>query len=140
MAHVYGNRLVIDIIRPVLAAQADPKPTHVTRLPADILPYLEGGLVHARKTAGSGLHPKFSESTVIQVDCYAEDEDKAEALAALVDTTLYDAWWNQTVYDHGHIAGYEATTTPFDFPDPLAPSDVVRYMAEYTLLLRPPSA
>lgn len=137
---VYVHRLLIEMIRPVLDALPDPKPTMVTKLPANVTPYLEGGLVHARKVTGSGLHPKFSESAAIQVDCYATDEDKAEALASLIDGVIYDAWWNQTVYEHGHISSYETTSTPFDFPDPLMPADTVRYLAEYTLSLRPPSA
>lgn len=137
---VYVNRLLIEMIRPVLDALPEPKPIMVTKLPADVTPYLPGGLVHVRKVTGSGLHPKFSESAAIQADSYATDEDKAEALATLIDGVIYDAWWNQTVYAHGHVAGLERTTTPFDFPDPLMPADIVRYLAEYALVLRPPSA
>lgn len=141
MSRVYVNRLLIEIIRPPLADLDEPQPTMVTKIPADaITEYLEGGLVVARKLPGSGIHPKFSESAPVQVDCYASDEDKAEALASLVDDLIYDAWWNQTPYEHGHISSYETNVTPFDFPDPLMPADVVRYMAEYTFVLRPPSA
>lgn len=140
MATVYVNRLLTEIIRPVLAALPDPKPTMVTKLPPEIDDYLEGGLVYARKAAGSSLHPTFSESAAITVDCYATDEDKAYDLASLVSQIIYDAWWSQTEYDHGYISRHEVTTTPFDFPDPLMPADVVRYLAEYALVLRPPSA
>jgi len=140
MARVYVNRLFTEIIRPVLAALPEPKPIMVTKEPSDIGPYLTGGLVYARKVTGSGIHPKFSESAAVQVDCYATDEDKAEALASLIDGVIYDAWWNQTEYEHGYISRFETPTTPFDFPDPLMPADVVRYMAEYELTLRPPTA
>jgi hypothetical protein len=140
MSRVYVNRLLIEIIRPILADLDSPKPIMVTKLPSDITPHLDGGLVYARKSAGAALHPKFSESASVQVDCYASDEDKAEALASLVDQAIYDAWWDQLVYPHGHIARHDVPTTPFDFPDQLMPADVVRYMAEYELVLRPPSA
>lgn len=138
MPRIHVNRFLTQLIRPALAALPDdPKPIMQTKDIADIEDYLEGGYVYARKITGSGMDPKFAEFADIQVDVYALDDDTAEAVANVVDQAIYDAWWNQTVFDEGHIANYESTVTPFDFPDPQMPDDTCRYTAEYRLLLRP---
>lgn len=138
MPTVYVNKLLTQIIGPALALE-DPvgRPVLQTKLPADVLTNLP--LIVAKGTPGSEIDPRFGADTaIVQVDVYAADsEDLAQKWAAWVRDLLFDTYKNQTVFAAGYVSHFETVVVPWELPDSYVPDNVVRYLAEYRLNVRP---
>ncbi len=100
-------------------------------------------LVTVRRTSGSSVAPNFYDDPVINVQCWAApvgDVDGVRGAADLADRVrriLWTAWREQTVTDHGHIAGIDEHTGPLEVGDVDLPYHG-RYSATYRLRLRNP--
>lgn len=140
MPTVYVNKLLTQIIRPALLDEdlepGEVRPTMVTKFPADLLASLP--LIVAKGTPGSEIDPRFgADAAVVQVDVYALDEDEAQKWAAWVRELLVKCWQKQTVFGAGYVSYLTTLVVPWELPDTSAPDDVVRYLGEYRINVRP---
>lgn len=88
---------------------------------------------------GDEVDPRFLGVPRIDVEVFATGSKRAAAdLAEHARVALFEAWENQTVTEHGHLASFRTVTYPRAIRTAGQPAEVYRVTATYELGVRPP--
>ncbi len=130
----------LDVVLALLRAGL-PGTRVMSRLPDPIVAHLP--LVVVRRTGGSSFAPRFYDEPFVNVANWAASSPTVDASRAAWGTAdaarrvLWQAWDEQTVTPHGHIAWLRESQAPLEEPDPDLPHHA-RFIATYELKVRRP--
>jgi hypothetical protein len=128
------DALLLDILIPALDLGED----HIgEQLAADYLNLLPFALAY--RWGGQAVHPEFLDTAVCDVHFYAADKTQALDLSETARTALYEAWQQQTAYDHGSIASYSEQAAPTVLRQAVQPDGITVVQATYRLGVCPPA-
>lgn len=121
--------VLLGLLRPAL-----PGVTVRTKQPDNVPSMMP--LVLLQRVGGSSAAPRFFDTPLITVQCWAESNQAASDLADAVRRVLWTAYRTQQVVpDVGWIGLMRESSGPLDMPDPDLPF-AGRYVATYELRVR----
>ncbi|MCO1575364.1 hypothetical protein M8C13_06265 [Crossiella sp. SN42] len=126
-----AEKLLIGLLREQL-----PGVQVVTLIPAPEVRRLP--LVWVHRTGGAATHPLWLDQAAVSVECWAQQRTAAAELAQSARTALWAAYRTQAERPQGHIASYAEVSGPSEVRTRDQPDQLHRYLATYTLGIRPP--
>lgn len=126
-----AERLMLALLRPTF-----PGVSLGTAIPDDLgnrVPYIV-----IRRVGGAAIDGRFLDQAVMSVDAWHTSKSDASELADDVRAALLEAWEAQTVTDFGHLAYFREEAAPSELRTGEQPDTLYRYLASYTLAIRPP--
>lgn len=133
---MFANRLVKDMVKPAVTdVQFDGQTvTFTTRPIAD--PLTQMPVVRARATNPADLLPGYQLALDVVVDVWAKDETTAHDVSMAVYDRLLRLQRTQERVADGWIRRFACPVYPGLVEDPAMPEGVVRYLANYDLVVR----
>lgn len=108
-----------------------------TQIPDDLLDRLP--FVVARRFGGAAVDPRFLDRATVDVQTWAGSRKGAYDLAAEIRTGLRDSALNQITYPAGYIVRFRESSAPAEIRDAEQAGNVWRFVATYSLFMRPAS-